>query len=210
MRRTIVFAVVLVGLLLAYQGPASDHWAKQLQHVNGTVGYQLRADGSDFKPVSDTVDLPDNGLAVTRAQSAAVLGLPDASRISLGESTTLQVGAFATTGFSRLTVVLDNGALRFDVSAPTGDAADYELVTKTLQADVRGAIGLLANAGDITMIGCLDCPPDSVTVTADNRTFTPRTGQYVAVTTAGAVATGLMNRRVLETFSSVDVPVDAP
>src|ERR1700722_10258099 len=113
MRSAIVFLALLAGLLIAEHRTAADYWSKQLQRVQGTIGYQLHADGSDFKEVSDNSDLPDDVFAVTRAHSQAVLGLPDASLISFGANTTALVGAFRVLATPRLSVALDDGALRF-------------------------------------------------------------------------------------------------
>src|SRR5580704_9290357 len=129
MRRVIVFVVFLGVLIVAGDGSTLDHWAKQLQRVRGTVGYQSHADGSDFTSVSSAYDLPDNLFAVTRAQSAAVLGMPDSSLISLGENTTAFVGPFYEGGSPRLSLALDDGALRFDVRTASDGTGSYQIVT---------------------------------------------------------------------------------
>jgi hypothetical protein len=206
MRSAIVFLALLAGLLIAEHRTAADYWSKQLQRVQGTIGYQLHADGSDFKEVSDNSDLPDDVFAVTRAHSQAVLGLPDASLISFGANTTALVGAFRVLATPRLSVALDDGALRFDVRSAAG-AGTYRFATKNLLADVRGAAGVIGAANDVTMLGCLDCSPGSVTVQAANQTFAPVSGQYVAVSADGGVATGALTHEILDTFATVGIPL---
>src|SRR5580692_12935976 len=80
------FAGVLVLETIPHSSLAAGT-SKQLQHVRGTTGYQTDPAGADFKPVFGKFDLEDQYLAVTRAQSAAVLVLPDSSLVALGENT---------------------------------------------------------------------------------------------------------------------------
>lgn len=208
MRSLIVFLALLGGLLVAEHRTATDYWSKHLQHVQGTVGYQLHADGSDFREVSDRSDIPDDVFAVTRAHSQAVLGLPDSSLISFGANTTALIGAFRALGTPRMSVALDDGALRFDVRSAAG-AGTYRFTTKNLLAEVRGAAGVIGAANDVTMLGCLDCPAGSVMLQAANQTFAPASGQYIAVSADGGVATGTLTRAILETFATVGVPLKA-
>ncbi|MGA2395758.1 MAG: FecR domain-containing protein [Candidatus Lustribacter sp.] len=209
MRLVIVFVVLLAGLMVVESGSVLDHWVKQLQRVRGTVGYQVHADGSDFTPVAGTSDLPDNLFAVTRAHSAAVLGMPDSSLISLGENTTAFVGPFYDGGSPRLSLALDDGALRFDVRfAPDGTGA-YQIVTNNSLTEVRAGAGLVAAVDGVTLVGCLACASGDVTVTASNQQFAPSSGQFVGVSTDGKVTTGIMSSAVLNTFSTVGVPVKA-
>ena len=180
MRRVIVFVVLLAGLMAAESGSVLDHWFKQLQHVRGTIGYQTHADGSDFTPVAGAYDLPDNLFAVTRAQSAAVLGLPDSSLISLGENTTAFVGPFYASGSPRLSLALDDGALRFDVrSAPDGTGS-YQVVTNNSLTEIREGTGLVAAVDGVTLVGCLACASGDVTVTASNEQLRRRAGSSSA------------------------------
>lgn len=209
MRRVIVFVVLLAGLMVADSGSALDHWVKQFENVRGTIGYQTHADGSDFMAVSGAFDLPDNLFAVTRAQSAAVLALPDSSLISLGENTTAFVGPFYDSGSPRLSLALDDGALRFDVrSAPVG-AGTYQIVTNNSLTEVREGAGLIAAVEGVTLVGCLSCASGDVTVTAANQEFAPSSGQFVGVSADGKVTTGILSSAVLDTFSTVGVPVKA-
>lgn len=209
MRRVIVFVVIVGVLLVSGAGSTLDHWAKQLQRVRGTVGYQSHADGSDFTAVPGAFDLPDNLFAVTRAQSAAVLGLPDSSLISLGENTIAFVGPFHDGGSPRMSLALDDGALRFDVRAAPDGTAAYQIVTNNSLTEVRQGAGLVAAVEGVTMVGCLTCASGDVTVTAANQQFSPSSGQFVGVSAEGKVTTGIMSSAVLDTFNTVGVPVKA-
>jgi hypothetical protein len=209
MRRLVAFVVFLGVLIVAGGGSTLDHWAKQLQRVRGTVGYQNHADGSDFTPVAGAFDLPDNLFAVTRAQSAAVLGLPDSSLISLGESTTAFVGPFHDSGTPRMSLALDDGALRFDVRPAADGTGTYQIVTNNSLTEVRAGTGLIAAVEGVTMVGCLSCASGDVTVTAANQQFAPSSGQFVGVSADGKVTTGILSSAVLDTFNTVGVPVKA-
>jgi hypothetical protein len=181
--------------------------AKQLQRVRGTVGYATAADTSDFKSVFAKFDLPDEDFAVTRGQSAAVVAMPDSSLISLGENTSVQVGAFDSAVASPgSTIKVNGGTLRFDIRRPEGGAANYRFTTPTSQIAVRGTVGLLAFVNGVTTVGCVACAADSVAVTVGTNTVTLVTGQFITVSALGAVTTGALSG-VVGAFTGAGVPV---
>lgn len=183
--------------------------AKQLQRVRGMVGYATVASATDFKTVFAKFDLPDDDFAVTRRASAAVLAMPDSSLISLGENTSVQVGAFDSASASPGSqITLSGGAMRFDIKRPVGGVANYRFVTATSQVAVRGTIGLIAFSNGITTVGCVVCAADSVTVTAGGQTLALATGQFVTVSALGAMTTGALST-VVGAFGSAGVPVTA-
>jgi hypothetical protein len=206
------FTVLLVICLVATTVPHRTQAAggsKQLQRVRGTVGYSTVANGADFKTVFAKFDLPDDDFAVTRGQSAAVLALPDSSLVSLGENTSVQVSAFdAAVASPGATIKVNGGSLRFDIKRPAGGAANYHFQTPTSQVAVRGTIGLLAFVNGITTVGCVVCAADSVAVTVGTQTITLVTGQFLAISAAGAITTGALSG-VVGTFSGAGVPVTA-
>lgn len=204
------FALVLCACLVAGLVPHPTQAAdpgKQLQRVRGTIGWATVADASDFKTVFGKFDLPDDDFAVTRQQSAAVLQLPDSSLVSLGQNTTVQVGAFnnAANG-PGATITVSGGTLRFDIRRPEGGAANYKFVTPTSQVGVRGTVGLLAFTNGVTTVGCVVCAADSVTITTATQTITLVTGQFVTISALGAVTTGALST-VTAAFGSAGVPV---
>ena len=149
--------------------------------MRGTVGYATDTDAADFKTVFGKIDLPDDDYAVTKAQSAAVLAMPDSSLISLGENTSVKVGAFDSASASPgSTIVVNGGALRFDIRRPEGGVANYKFQTPTSQVAVRGTVGLLAFVNGVTTVGCVVCAADSVAVTVGSQTLTLVTGQFLA------------------------------
>lgn len=183
--------------------------SKQLQHVRGTTGYQTDPGGADFKPVFGKFDLEDAYFAVTRAQSAAVLVLPDSSLVALGENTTVQATAFdVTANGPGSTITVNGGSLRFDIKRPAGGAANYVFKTPTSQTSVRGTIGLLSFVNGITTVACVACQADSVTVTTATQTVTLVTGQFVTISAAGAITTGALTT-VVGAFTTAGVPVTA-
>lgn len=208
---TVIAVALVTGLafvVFPYSSPAAGN-AKQLQHVRGDIGYQTAATGTDYKAVFGKFDLPDDDFAATHAQSAAVLAMPDSSLVSLGENTTVQVGAFNTTAAGPgSTITVNGGSLRFDIKRPQGGTANYRFQTTTSAVGVRGTVGLLSFVNGVTTVGCLACAADSVTVTAGGQTVSLVTGQFIAVSVSGAITTGALSA-VVGTFSAAGVPVTA-
>src|ERR1700678_3993898 len=114
-----VLAVVLIAGLLPRTTQAADT-PKQLQRVKGNIGWATQKDASDFTQVFGKFDLPDADYAVTHAQSAAQIAMPDSSLIELGENTSVLVGAFDnTTASPGATITVNDGSrLRFDIKRP--------------------------------------------------------------------------------------------
>lgn len=208
--RTVLTVALTGGLVLAASPQQSGAaGTKQLQRVRGTIGWQTAAESTDFKAVFGKFDLPDDNFAITRAQSAAVLAMPDSSLVALGENTNVQVGAFdnAAAGPGS-TIVLKGGSLRFDIRRPQGGVANYRFVTTTSAVGVRGTVGLLSFINGITTVGCVACAADSVTVTVGTQTVALATGQFITVSAAGAITTGAISA-VAGTFTAAGVPVTA-
>jgi hypothetical protein len=192
-------AAIVLALVPAGSGAAGE---KQLRRVQGTIGYQTSA-SAPFTPVFGRLDLPDDAVAVTQAKSTAELVMPDSSIIALGEGTRVQVGAFdnAAAGPGS-TLIVNGGALRFDVRRPAGGRANYHFVTATSQIAVRGTIGLLSFIGGNTTVACVVCAADSVSVTVGTQTFALATGQVLTVGITGAVTTGPATAETLQTFTT--------
>jgi hypothetical protein len=209
--RTVATIGLVSGLVLAmvpHDTRAADA-GKQLQRVRGTIGYQAPDPGADFKQVFGKILLPDDDTAITRAQSAAVLAMPDSSLISLGENTSVKVGVFDNASASPgSTITINGGAMRFDIKRPAGGAANYRFLTPTSQIAVRGTIGLVAFSNGVTTVGCVVCAADSVAVTAAGQTVTLVTGQFLTVSALGAITTGTLST-VVGAFTGAGVPVGA-
>lgn len=202
-----LLAACLVGSVLPHRTLAAG--TKQLERVKGTVGWSTVASAGDFKQVFGKFDLPDDDFAVTKAQSAAVLAMPDSSLISLGENTSIQVGAFNTTAAGPgSTITVNGGSLRFDVKRPEGGVANYHFQTPTSQVAVRGTVGLLAFTNGITTVGCVVCAADSVVVQTATQTITLITGQFVTVSALGVITTGAIGG-VVGAFGAAGVPTTA-
>ena len=87
--------VALTSSLVPRPSGAADA-DKELRRVKGVVGYQ----SAPTVPLTTVVGkflLPDDYLAVTQANSAALLTLADSSIVGLGANTNVQVGAFNQT-----------------------------------------------------------------------------------------------------------------
>ncbi len=177
----IVFA--LGGILLALVTPsgAANDGIKQLARVGGTVQYQYGAD-TGYHPLFGKIDLPDNALAVTLAQSRAQLVLPDSSSIDIGATTRVRIGAFnaVDTGNPNV-VVLELGALHFTIRHPTGGRANYRFQTPTSQIAVRGTEGYIVTGPSGTDFYCVDCKNGDVTVTVGTHSYALATGEQAIV-----------------------------
>ncbi len=198
-----LLALLTVGIPPVH--PVNAAPEKQLQRLKGIVGYQA-TEKARFTSIFGKLLLPDDAIAITELHSAALLALPDSSIVTLGENTRVQVGAFNQTSEGPgATIAVNEGALRFDIHRPTGATANYRFTTPTTQVAVRGTVGLLSFVGGNTIVACLTCAVDSLSVTVGSQTFTVLTGQLVSVSAAGAVVTGTVSSTVLGSFSSAGV-----
>lgn len=130
----LVLGVATLSLSALDAGRAATN--KFMQHVRGTVGYQV-GDAGPFNRVAASLDLPDDAFAITQDKSAALLQLPDSSIVSLGMNTKVQVSAFdLSQNGPGATITVNGGALRFEVKRPQGSVANYHFVTPTSQVGV--------------------------------------------------------------------------
>lgn len=152
-----------------------------MARVKGVVGYQTSAT-SEFKPIFGRLDLPDDAYAITKPNASAVLRLADSSEIDIGENTKVQVGAFspAATG-NQNTIVLNGGALHFNIRHPQGGASNYHFVTATSQIAVRGTEGFLIAGANGTQVVCVSCATGDVTVQVGQQTISVVTNQTLTV-----------------------------
>ncbi len=160
---------------------SSDTGDKQLARVKGVVGYQASAT-SEFKPIFGRLDLPDDAYAVTKPNGSAVLRLKDFSEIDIGENTKVQVGAFnpAESG-NQNTIVLNGGALHFNIRHPQGGQSNYKFVTATSQIAVRGTEGFLIAGVNGTQVVCVSCAAGDVSVQVGQQTVSIVTNQTLTV-----------------------------
>jgi hypothetical protein len=174
---------ILVALVLAMRAPldaASDE-GKQLARVAGTVQYQAGNDTA-FHAIFGRIDLPDDAIAVTLAQSRARLVLADSSSIDIGAKTRVRIGAFnaADTGNPNV-VVLELGALHFTIRHPAGGRANYRFQTPTSEIAVRGTDGYIVTGPIGTDFYCVDCQAGDVTVTVGVHSYALATGQQAII-----------------------------
>jgi hypothetical protein len=198
---------VFFNLLPSASGAASA--TKQLRRVKGGVGYQVEA-SAPLTPIFGKIDLPDDALAVTQADSVGELALPDSSIVTLGAGTRVQIGAFNTTAAGPgSTIVVNSGTLRFDIKRPVGGRANYQFQTPSSQIAVRGTIGLLSVINGITNVACVQCAADSVVVTTGGQIFTLATGGLITITAAGSAVTGTLTPEASAAFGQAGVGTGA-
>jgi hypothetical protein len=171
----------LASVSLVCDRVSSDTGDKQLARVKGVVGYQISAT-SDFKPIFGRLDLPDDAFAITKPNGSAVLRLRDSSEIDIGENTKVQVGAFnAASSGNQNTIVLNGGALHFNIRHPQGGQSNYRFVTATSQIAVRGTEGFLIAGANGTQVVCVSCAAGDVSVQVGQQTVSIVTNQTLTV-----------------------------
>jgi hypothetical protein len=179
----IAACAAFAGLLLALCAPlrAASDGDKQLARVNGTVQYQTGSDAT-LHAVFGKIDLADEALAVTLAQSRAQVILADSSSIDIGATTRVRLGAFnaVDTGNPNV-IVLELGALHFTIRHPAGGKANYRFQTPTSQIAVRGTDGYIVTGPTGTDFYCVDCQPGDVTVTVGTHSYALATGQQAII-----------------------------
>jgi len=197
-------------MILALGLPGSSEGAnKRLDRIKGSVGYAPAPDAPLHMIFGHGV-IPDDVFAITKADSAAALVLPDSSIVSLGENTKVRVGAFTTgTDGPGSTIAVDGGTVRFDIRRPTGGAANYRFTTTTSNVAVRGTVGLISFIAGNTTVVCLACAADSVTISVGSQSIALVTGQLVTVSATGAVVSGAVTSTALSSFSSSQVSTSA-
>lgn len=160
---------------------SSDTGDKQLARVKGVVGYQASAT-SEFKPIFGRLDLPDDAYAVTKPNATAVLRLKDSSEIDIGENTKVQIGAFSPAESGQTnTIVLNGGALHFNIRHPQGGQSNYRFVTATSQIAVRGTEGFLVAGANGTQVVCVSCAAGDVSVQVGQQTVSIVSNQTLTV-----------------------------
>ncbi|HEY5348903.1 MAG TPA: FecR family protein [Candidatus Lustribacter sp.] len=171
----------LASVSLVCDRVSSESGDKQLARVKGIVGYQVSAT-SAFKPIFGRLDLPDDAFAVTKPNAAAVLRLKDSSEIDIGENTKVQVGAFnpAESG-NQNTIILNGGALHFNIRHPQGGQSNYRFVTATSQIAVRGTEGFLIAGANGTQVVCVSCAAGDVSVQVGSQTVSIVSNQTLTI-----------------------------
>ena len=180
-------AVAVVAILSLDAGRAGAAAGdKVLARVNGSVQYQ-GTPRDPFEPIVGSLSLPDDAVAVTLADSQALLTLADSSEVDIGAKARFRIGAFnAAAGGKPVVVTLELGAIHFVVRHPQGARSNYLFVTPTSQIGVRGTEGYLVTGPKGTDFYCASCSEGDVTMRVGDRTIPLVTGQQVIVTGTNA------------------------
>jgi hypothetical protein len=177
-------ALLAIGSSYASLDAASGD--KQLARIKGIVGYQPGAN-APFKAIFGRLDLPDDALAVTQGGAQAVLRLKDSSEIDIGENTKVQVGAFNAVDTGKTNeILLQGGALHFNIRHPEGGQSNYRFTTATSQIAVRGTEGFLISGASGTQVVCVACAAGDVTVQTGSQVTTIVSGQTAVVAGSNA------------------------
>jgi len=197
-----VFAVVTLSL------PAIGASDNTLRRDKGIVTFEV-AGGT---PVSLTgeVAVGNAVIASTSIATLATLTLRDSSEIRIGDRTTVRVGdltAAAAGSPASGTIYLQRGAVRFNVTHPTGATANYRFVTPTTQVAVRGTVGYFVAGPTGNQIYCVKCEAGDVTITTATQQVSLRSGQTLnvnlqhgAITGTQVVANRTINNPAIDQF----------
>ena len=159
---------------------------KQLARVKGIVGYQA-APNAPFKAIFGRLDLPDDAVAVTQTGAQAVLRLKDSSEIDIGQNTSVQVGSFNAVDTGKQNeIVLNNGALHFNIRHPQGGQSNYKFTTATSQIAVRGTEGFLLSSASGTQVVCVSCAAGDITVQTGGQVTSIVSGQTAVIAGSSA------------------------
>lgn len=183
MRSRVIGAIVLAGALITLApSPSAAGADTLLARVKGTVGY-LDDAASPMNPIVATLALRASAIAVTQANSAALVTMPDSSEITLGEKTQVTVGAFKTgTLGPGSTISVNHGALMFAIKHPGGGRANYSFTTTTSQIAIRGTSGYIASNDDEDAIAVTQASTaNDVVVKAGGKTYHVAAGKTLHI-----------------------------
>jgi ferric-dicitrate binding protein FerR (iron transport regulator) len=172
-------ALAIVCVLAPIAGSAEA--GTQLSRLRGDVGYALDAKpGTAVTALVGSILLDHEAVAVTQAKALARVQFVDSSEIQIGDRSRVRIGDLQAASNQR-TIVLEHGALRFDVRHPAGPRSNVVFKTPTSQIAVRGTIGYIVNGPGGDEIYCVSCAADDVEVQAGNQRFTIQSGQSALV-----------------------------
>lgn len=175
-----VVAALACGCVLAPLAGAADA-GTQLSRLRGDVGYAVDArPGGTVTALVGSVLLDGGAVAITQAKALARVQFPDSSEVQIGDRTRVRLGELLAQANQR-TIVLERGALRFDVRHPDGPRSNVVFKTPTSQVAVRGTIGYIVHGPGGDEIYCVACAADDVEVQAGNQRFTIQSGQSALI-----------------------------
>ena len=197
-------ALVILTLTLPASG-ASDN---VLRRDKGIVTYKVA--GGAPTSLAGEIAVGDKVIATTAIATLATLILRDSSEIRIGDRTTVRVGDLRAADANNPaggTIYLQRGAVRFNVSHPTGPRANYIFVTPTTQVAVRGTVGYFVAGPAGNQVYCVKCEAGDVLITTPTQRVELRSGQSFnvglsggAVTATAVVANRTINNPAIDQF----------
>jgi len=203
-----VSVVVLAGALPC--GSSSD---MTLQRLSGYVGYQ-NSTSSSVTMVAISQTFQSDAYASTQAQSVAVLDFPDASRVTLGGNSVIQVHANITKRKhvrrhqdpvvwegSAIRLPSDSAVLRFDIHQPYDGDEVYVVSTRWARIAIRGTTALLADSLSGDVLSCLDCGAGDIVADVSGNDFALINGETLKIRANGRVTVEETNPSTLQNFA---------
>jgi hypothetical protein len=184
--RTAAAAVAVLASACVAASASADQ-ANQLARVKGDVSYALPAAAAAARPLTGSIDLPDDARAITGFRAAAQLRLPDSSVVEIGDNTDARIAAFHQ-GTTPNAIEVRHGALRFTIRHPAGVRSNYVFSTPTSQYAVRGTLAYLVSGPNGDQLYCVDCAPGDVAAVAAGETYSVLSGQTLNVRRIGGRA----------------------
>ena len=128
-------------------------------------GEVFYANGSANAPtrVRSKTTLPEGASAMTSPGAHAVIRFPNGHTISLGSGTTVRATwlPYGTPTIDDATIVLESGAIAFDVKRIAAKPANFRISTKDVAIPVRYGRGIVVLDYDRTRLVCRACRPAS-------------------------------------------------
>ena len=192
MKRSTGFSLTVLAIV-AFSLPAIGASDNTLRRDKGIVTYKVA--GSAPTSLTGEVAVGDAVIASTSLATLATLTLRDSSEIRIGDRTTVRVGdlrAAAAASPANGTIFLERGAVRFNVTHPTGAVANYRFVTPTTQVAVRGTVGYFIAGPLGNQIYCVKCEAGDVRITTTTSTqqLELRSGQSLNISLQRGAITG--------------------
>lgn len=217
--RSVVALLVSFSLVLLTLAPADAAADKTLENLKGSVGYVQTPNGATT-PVAPKASIvaPDSFTAVTGPSSEGAIGLPDSSRVLVGQNSNVTLRSFNQVGILNRADFVVVGKVRFAVQHPGGAHASYTFSTGTAQIAVRGTTGDISwDAGTQTLqVNCYELtdPALPVQVTlAGGTVFTLSAGDSIVihfpVSAADPPHVEKITRLLVDAFAEFGLPDNA-
>ena len=195
--------------------PATDAPnAVVLHHVSGSVNYQSSATATAVA-VTDAQTFGENGYAWTQANSVGKVVFPDASQLTLGGNSAVQVYDFLTIkkhvrwhhdvvewNGSTIRLPSSSAALRLDIPQWHGGDTTYVVLTRWARITVRAQSTLVGDSLNGDTVTCINCGAGDVVANVGGQDYAVGYGETMVIDAAGRVSINNTAEPVMQSFSA--------